>query len=240
MENKRTENRNQASVTVSKDEVIAKLKDDGDFDRLRLKIIRKLKDDEELRNNIVSAVKQSAALNRAGAENMKPRQLSDAIYEEVGSKVMNQMSDGVWKIIRSEGGMKSEIIDTVQTVYDKLVNPGGKRVGDSSTHDIMAVRKEAGSHSPIMFSSAKVGHTVSDYEPKEPPGFSIPHNHDDNNHEKQAQNRLQLPGTYNKEAVEESKEETLHSCPPGFSKDVEHRQPVDGSDEDPDFPPGFA
>lgn len=45
MENKRTENRNQASVTVSKDEVIAKLKDDGDFDRLRLKIIRKLKDD---------------------------------------------------------------------------------------------------------------------------------------------------------------------------------------------------
>lgn len=150
------------------------------------------------------------------------------------------MSDGVWKIIRSEGGMKSEIVDTVQTVYDKFVNPGGKRVGDSSTRDIMAVRKEAGSHSPIMFSSVKVGHTVSDYEPKEPPGFSIPHNHDDNNHEKQAQNRLQLPGTYNKEAVEESKEETLHSCPPGFSKDVEHRQPVDGSDEDPDFPPGFA
>lgn len=193
-----------------------------------------------MRNNIVSAVKQSAALNRAGAENMKPRQLSDAIYEEVGSKVMNQMSDGVWKIIRSEGGVKSEIIETVQTVYDKLVNPGGKRFGDSSTRDIMAVRKEAGSHSPIMFSSAKVGDTVSDYEPKEPPGFSLPHNHDDNNHEKQTQNRLQLPGTYNKEAVEESKEETLHPCPPGFSKDVEHRQPVDGSDEDPDFPPGFA
>jgi len=29
-------------------------------------------------------VKQSVALNRAGAENMKSRQLSDAIYEEVG------------------------------------------------------------------------------------------------------------------------------------------------------------
>jgi len=29
-------------------------------------------------------VKQSVALNRAGAENMKPRQLSDAIHEEVG------------------------------------------------------------------------------------------------------------------------------------------------------------
>lgn len=29
---------------VTKEEVIAKLKDDGDFDRLRLKIIRRLKD----------------------------------------------------------------------------------------------------------------------------------------------------------------------------------------------------
>lgn len=30
---------------ISKDDVVAKLKDDGDFDRLRLKIIRKLKED---------------------------------------------------------------------------------------------------------------------------------------------------------------------------------------------------
>ncbi|MBA0563848.1 hypothetical protein Golob_008810, partial [Gossypium lobatum] len=29
---------------IRKEEVIAKLKDDGDFDKLRLKIIRKLKD----------------------------------------------------------------------------------------------------------------------------------------------------------------------------------------------------
>jgi hypothetical protein len=31
-------------VLVAKDDVIAKLKDDGDFDKLRLKIIRKIKD----------------------------------------------------------------------------------------------------------------------------------------------------------------------------------------------------
>jgi len=37
-----------------------------------------------LRQHIISIVKQSEALNRAGAENMKPRQLSDVIYEEVG------------------------------------------------------------------------------------------------------------------------------------------------------------
>ena len=37
--------RNNSHNHVTKDEVIAKLKDDGDFDKLRLKIIRKLKDD---------------------------------------------------------------------------------------------------------------------------------------------------------------------------------------------------
>ena len=38
---------------------------------------------ETLRNNIISAVKQSAALNRPGAENMIPRQLCDAIHDEI-------------------------------------------------------------------------------------------------------------------------------------------------------------
>lgn len=39
---------------------------------------------DELRENIITIVKQSAAINREGAENMKPRQLSDDIYQEVG------------------------------------------------------------------------------------------------------------------------------------------------------------
>lgn len=34
----------EGEAVVGKEEVIAKLKDDGDFDMLRLKIIRKLKD----------------------------------------------------------------------------------------------------------------------------------------------------------------------------------------------------
>lgn len=38
---------------------------------------------EELRDKIVSIVKQSAALNRPGVENLKPRQLSDFIYDEI-------------------------------------------------------------------------------------------------------------------------------------------------------------
>jgi hypothetical protein len=38
----------ETTPKISKDEVIAKLKDDGDFDKLRLKIIRKLKDNVSL------------------------------------------------------------------------------------------------------------------------------------------------------------------------------------------------
>ncbi|KAG4141594.1 hypothetical protein ERO13_D06G083833v2 [Gossypium hirsutum] len=57
----------------------------------------------ELRNNIISAVKPSAALNRPGAENMKVRQLSDAIHDEVGNK----------EIIRSEGSMRAEITEAI-------------------------------------------------------------------------------------------------------------------------------
>jgi hypothetical protein len=37
-----------------------------------------------LRKHITSIVKQSEVLNCAGSENMKPRQLSDVIFEEVG------------------------------------------------------------------------------------------------------------------------------------------------------------
>ncbi|KAJ0105033.1 hypothetical protein Patl1_18593 [Pistacia atlantica] len=227
------------NIKFSKDEVIAKLKDDGDFDRLRLKIIRKLKDNEELRNNIISVVKQSAALNSAGAANLKPRQLSDSIHEEVGSKVMSQISDGVWEIIRSKDGMKSEIEETVQSVYDKLVNPGGLRVGESSSHD-MPVQKEPDNNCPVKASACTVDETLPDYEPKAPPGFYLNHN----DHEKQLQEAQQLPMPYDKEPVEQQKEENHHSRdvlePPGFSMDMEHKQPCDGSDEDPDVPPGFG
>ncbi|KAJ0815862.1 hypothetical protein HanPI659440_Chr00c28g0736861 [Helianthus annuus] len=70
---------------ITCDDVISKLKDDGDFDKLRIKIIRKIKENEELRNSIVSIVKESVAINRPGVENTKVRQLSDAIHHEVGS-----------------------------------------------------------------------------------------------------------------------------------------------------------
>ncbi|KAF2617271.1 hypothetical protein F2Q68_00042459 [Brassica cretica] len=124
---------------ISKEEVIEKLKDDGDFDSLRLQIIRRLKDNEELRNKMISVVKESRALNGPDAQTMKTRQLSDAIFQEVGSKMLSQLSDGLWGIIRSEDGMKKEIRETVQSVYTSLSNPGGVQEGPStreSEHNI--------------------------------------------------------------------------------------------------------
>ncbi|KAI3814549.1 hypothetical protein L1987_14189 [Smallanthus sonchifolius] len=113
---------------ISCDDVISKLKDDGDFDRLRIKIIRKIKENEELRKSIVSIVKQSEAINCPGAENTKPRQLSDAIHQEVGGKLNEHISAVLWEMIRSPDGMKTEITETVESVYDKLSRPKRARV----------------------------------------------------------------------------------------------------------------
>ncbi|PON64070.1 hypothetical protein TorRG33x02_274210 [Trema orientale] len=230
---------------VSKDEVIAKLKDDGDFDKLRLKIIRNLKDDEQLRENISSIVKQSAALNRLGAENMKPRQLSDAIYQDVGEKVMSQISDGLWGIIRSNDGMKSEIKDTVQSVYRRLTNTEGKVEVESSTSRLMPVRKKDGDKDSVLVPATKAANMLSENEPKEPPGFSLSHNH--------LKNKVEVPQTslrHEKRPLEEQQGGPLivqkkrelgdvdHSQTPGFPAD--HKQPGDCSDDDPDVPPGFG
>ncbi|KAI9076929.1 hypothetical protein K1719_041091 [Acacia pycnantha] len=205
---------------ASKEGVIAKLKDDGDFDRLRLKIVRKLKDNEELREHIISIVRQSAVLNRDGAENMKPRQLSDAIYEEVGDKVMSQISDSLWQIIRSDDdGMKSEIIETVQSVYDKLVNPKGKDEVQLSTSDVMPFQPQV-----QTALAAERDDTLHENEPNEPPEGS------------NAEQKEEHHPSQETSGVEDASDDG----PPGFSIEAEHIPPSDCGDEDPDVPPGFG
>ncbi|XP_057512971.1 uncharacterized protein LOC130795036 [Actinidia eriantha] len=238
------ENGGDIQRKISAEDVISKLKNDGDFDRLRLKIIRKLKENEELRNGIVSMVKQSAALNHPGVENMKPRQLSDAIHQEVGDKVMNQISDSLWEIIRSHDGMKSEITETVESVYSKLLNPRGNEEGESSSlNSLVPVEKQA-DHPVTQTASPREMVDMSDNEPKEPPGFSLS-NHHQNNHVEQPKEELQLPMPYDKSTIEEQSKEPDHpedtieadnedGGPPGFSASR------DGSDDDPDVPPGFG
>ncbi|XP_059443496.1 uncharacterized protein LOC132175544 isoform X2 [Corylus avellana] len=237
----------ETTLKIGKDDVIAKLKDDGDFDKLRLKTIRKLKDNEVLRNEIISIVKQSAALNRAGAENMKPRQLSDAIHDEIRDKANSWISDALWEIIKSRDGMKGEITETVQSVYDKLVSPKVKEEGGSSTNGMMLIRKEAENNGSIIASASEMDSTFSDSEPKEPPGFSLFNGHQNNTHKE-----LQPPMSHERGPVDEQKdnthcsqdvlepEETDLRVLPGFSADKELKQPSDDTDEDPDLPPGFC
>ncbi|KAJ1419162.1 hypothetical protein SESBI_15434 [Sesbania bispinosa] len=229
---------------VRKEEVITKLKDDGDFDRLRLKIIRKLKDNEELRQHITSIVKQSMTLNRPGAENMKPRQLSDAIYEEVGEKVMGHISDGLWQIIRSSDGMKGEIMETVQSVYDKLANPKGKDEVLLSTSDVVPGQRQGESAS-----ATEIDDMLHENEPQEPPGFTLLNNHlNNNNHEDRDKGKAQVQrqgSTAEQKEDSHLSQDTLGEddnsiAPPGFSIVVEHSPPSDCSDEDPDVPPGFG
>ncbi|XP_042020344.1 uncharacterized protein LOC121768065 isoform X3 [Salvia splendens] len=215
---------NGSGGRVKPEVVISTLKDDGDFDRLRRKTIRKLKDDEELRSNIISMVKQSAALSRPGVESMKPRQLSDAIHQEIGDKLMNQISDGLWNIIKSADGMQSEIKETVRSVYDKLSNPGGKDNGAFAASD-----------------------TLSDEDLNEPIGFALRrkkkknqmNNVDRPNRRKRKAIKAKVGDSWQLDELEEP-DNLDYDAPPGFSSVLEHKHSGDASYEDPDVPPGFG
>ncbi|KAL6536519.1 hypothetical protein OROGR_001728 [Orobanche gracilis] len=235
-------------VRIRAEDVISKLKDDGDFDRLRVKIVRRLKENEELRSNIISMVRQSAALNRPGIENMKPRQLSDLIHQEIGEKVMSQISDGVWNVIRSEDGMKNEITETVQSVYEELRNPSRQGNGETSSHNVpQFVRNEHENNINGKSTGAmETKGTLSDGEPNEPPGFGSSDIHRRN------KNSQINPPNSNGRAVEENKGDSLHleglsepdsmecDAPPGFPSILKHNNSRDAIDEDPDVPPGFG
>ncbi|KAJ3674072.1 hypothetical protein LUZ60_006064 [Juncus effusus] len=141
------------------EEVVERLRDDGDFDSLRLSLIRKIKHNEELRKSIVEDVKQSAVLNADGSEQLKLRDLSDSIYQELGTKIMGQISDEVWKLINSS---EEEIKSTVESVYNRLINP----------------QKEKEKEKEIKISTSVPGksqnHKVDqETEPDEPPGFAL-------------------------------------------------------------------
>ncbi|KAL1568993.1 hypothetical protein AAHA92_00529 [Salvia divinorum] len=235
---------NGSGGRVKPEDVISNLKDDGDFDRLRRKIIRKLKDNEELRSNIISMVKQSASLSRPGAESMKPRQLSDAIHQEIGDKLMNQVSDGLWNIIKSAEGMQSEIKETVQSVYNKLSSPEGKDNGEpSSRKDSSPVNKLESCDATGAFAA---NDTLSDEDFNKPLGFALRRN------KKNQMNNVDRPNRRKRKAIKakvgenwqledlEEPDNLDYDAPPGFSSVFKHKHTGDASDEDPDVPPGFG
>ncbi|KAK8520884.1 hypothetical protein V6N13_077016 [Hibiscus sabdariffa] len=164
---------------------------------------------------------------------------------------MGQISDSLWEIIRSEGGMRSEITEMVQSVYSILANPHGKEKGESSIHEMVPVGKESENNGTIKAKTRRIDETLFDPDPKEPPGFSLSSDLQSNHRQQQYKAKQQLPRPY-VGAVENFKEQSNQSqvgkqegdvdvgVPPGFSEEIDQKQPCDVSDEDPDVPPGFG
>ncbi|XP_047258309.1 uncharacterized protein LOC107851456 [Capsicum annuum] len=247
---------NDNGKRIRGEDLICKLKDDGDFDVLRIKIVRKLKENEELRKNIIATVKESAALNRPGAENMRPRQLSDAIFQEVGDKVMGKISDELWNTIRTGDGIQTEITQTIQSVYNKLLNPQLNEAGESASHsDLQPARNGVESNGHIAVSGSGIDATVSaDAEPKKPPGFarlsSNQNSKSEQNESSKEESGLPVPTdgktreTYTKSDTDSSldlvPDKMDAGAPPGFAIGTKEKNPDDVNDEDPEVPPGFG
>ena len=160
---------------------------------------------------------------------------------------MSQISDSLWQIIRSNDGMKTEITETVQSVYEKLVNPKGKgEVPVSTCEEAMPTQRQQGETASVTENDDDA---LYENEPEEPPGFTLLNNHVNNNHEDQDQGKAEAhrqgPAA---ERTEDShplqdplgEDNVKSSAPPGFSMDVDHNPLSDCSDEDPDVPPGFG
>lgn len=165
---------------------------------------------------------------------------------------MSQLSDGLSNTIRSPGGMIAEIKETVQSVYDKLLNPRGKDNGESSSHkDSPSVRNELHSNGGAN-GAAETDGSVSDGEPNEPPGFGVTDVHQKNKRNKMNQpNNISPPAPHNGKAIEGNKGDRFRlkdfpelpdnlDAPPGFSSVLKRKNLGDASDEDPDVPPGFG
>ncbi|XP_062210466.1 uncharacterized protein LOC133911968 [Phragmites australis] len=202
-------------------EVVGRLKDDGDFDALRRAIVRKVKDNEVLRNTIISEVKQSLVLKEDGSEKLKLKDLSDAIYQDIGSKIMGQISDEVWNVIQSN---ETDIRGTVEAVYNRIVNP--KKDPDPSSKKLKRNGKEEQVLAAKTPTAAAV--EVEDDDPEEPPGFGFSNTQRNNTTATTAQQQQQPSNLENHNEVKPNGDE-----------------PVIGSsgvcdDEDPDVPPGFG
>lgn len=159
---------------------------------------------------------------------------------------MNQVSDSLWNIIKSADGMQSEIKETVQSVYDKLSNPGGKDNGESSSQkDSSPVNKLESRDATGAFAAID---TLSDDDLNEPIGFALRRNK-----KKNQMNNVDRPNRRKRKAIKakvgdswqlddlEEPGNLDYDAPPGFSSVLKHnKHSGDASDEDPDVPPGFG
>uniref|UniRef100_A0ACD5XIA1 Uncharacterized protein n=1 Tax=Avena sativa TaxID=4498 RepID=A0ACD5XIA1_AVESA len=203
-------------------EVVGRLKDDGDFDALRRAIIRKVKNNEVLRNNIIAEVKQSMVLSEDGSEKLKLKELSDAIFQDVGSKIMGQISDEVWSVIQSN---ETDIRGTVEGVFNRIMNPEKQDDAGPSSKKLKRSGKEE-QVSPAKASTSVTARLEEEEDdPEEPPGFGTSSHHHSNT-------PVKLDRPLNGENHSQVK--------PTEDKPVDAGSLGDADDEDPDVPPGFG
>uniref|UniRef100_A0ACD5TVQ1 Uncharacterized protein n=1 Tax=Avena sativa TaxID=4498 RepID=A0ACD5TVQ1_AVESA len=203
-------------------EVVGRLKDDGDFDALRRAIIRKVKNNEVLRNNIIAEVKQSMVLSEDGSEKLKLKELSDAIFQDVGSKIMGQISDEVWSVIQSN---ETDIRGTVEGVFNRIMNPQQQDDAGPSSKKLKRSGKEEQASPAKPSTSVTARLEEEEDDPEEPPGFGTSSHH-------HSSITVKLDRPLNGENHSQVK--------PTEDKPVDAGSLGDADDEDPDVPPGFG
>lgn len=129
---------------------------------------------EELRNNIVNQVKQSEIINQYVSEDMKPRQLSDAIFQELGRKIMGQISDEIWQVIRSNDCIKDDIRATVESVFNKMTGgePQGKGANPSPAQENLIVGMEANVTNALISNPIIKANMLNSNEINDPSGIA--------------------------------------------------------------------
>lgn len=146
---------------------------------------------------------------------------------------MAQISDEVWKVIKS---CENDIRGTVESVYDRIVNPEAKKRDSSSpTKEPLTDGKD---HASALAHSSNVMNVSDGNEQMEiPPGFDTTD---------QQSNKLESAVVHHDEQPQLSHDDFNHreqvaAMPPGFGTTVNSAILPGGiNDEDPDLPPGFG
>ncbi|KAF3340136.1 hypothetical protein FCM35_KLT15907 [Carex littledalei] len=181
------------------EEVIDRIRDDGDFDSLRLSLSRNLKHNDQLRKSIVEEVKQSLVLNDDISDKIKIRDLSDALYQELGGKIMGKISDEVWDAINLS---EQEIQETVESVYYRILHPEKEK----------KKKKEDTSNSALGNNQNCI---KQENEPDDPPGFALPTKDNESLKNDVAPPGFGSAGDVNEMAKGPSEDDL--DAPPGFS-----------------------
>lgn len=146
---------------------------------------------------------------------------------------MGQISDEIWKVIRNDS-TKEDIRVTVESVYNRIVNPKAKEE-DHHSSPIKEEAKETEPQMPPGFAACKDSHeednkNLDDGDDDMPPGFGIiAHGKEDTTSVKAG------------DGDEMDEDVNIIDTPPGFDNGTKDAAGVgDGDDDDLDVPPGFG